>query len=222
MAPPKKNRVCSVEGCDRKHAAEGYCLMHYKRVKKHGSPDYMWGGKVVGRKCLYCDRAIMARDMCSRHYQMWRKHGDPLYSDKLKKGGLLNGTHLINGYRALTHVCDYSNSVPAGATVEKTDKHHRKGINKQGYRNTGAGRKCVLEHRVVAGAKPGEIVHHIDGDKLNNHRSNLHVFESNSMHTKAHKSLEAVGYALISLGMVYFDKTEGVYKLRLSCDLSSA
>lgn len=33
------NRVCEVQGCDRKHNARGYCFGHYERWKKFGHPD---------------------------------------------------------------------------------------------------------------------------------------------------------------------------------------
>jgi hypothetical protein len=30
------SRICSVEGCNNKHLAKGYCTKHYKQFKKHG------------------------------------------------------------------------------------------------------------------------------------------------------------------------------------------
>lgn len=34
-----KNKVCSVEGCNRKHKSFGFCLLHYRRWKKYGTPE---------------------------------------------------------------------------------------------------------------------------------------------------------------------------------------
>lgn len=55
------------------------------------------------------------------------------------------------------------------------------------------------EHRAVAEAmlgrslRPGEIVHHIDGNKLNNDPTNLDVLASQSEHCKAHGFLKKKG-----------------------------
>jgi hypothetical protein len=49
------------------------------------------------------------------------------------------------------------------------------------------------EHRTVAEKKlgrklrPGEVVHHIDRDKTNNHPNNLWVFPNQKAHDNAHK-----------------------------------
>lgn len=32
-------RTCTVEGCDRKHLALGYCQMHHGRVRRNGTPE---------------------------------------------------------------------------------------------------------------------------------------------------------------------------------------
>jgi hypothetical protein len=36
MATP---RLCSVEGCDKRHSGHGYCGMHLQRVRRHGDPN---------------------------------------------------------------------------------------------------------------------------------------------------------------------------------------
>lgn len=51
----------------------------------------------------------------------------------------------------------------------------------------------VHEHRIIATIKlgrplkPGEVVHHIDGDKQNNSPENLFVFTSQGEHALWHK-----------------------------------
>lgn len=32
--------VCTVDGCDKKHASHGFCSMHLQRWKRHGDPHY--------------------------------------------------------------------------------------------------------------------------------------------------------------------------------------
>lgn len=42
MERMKRNRTCTVEGCDRKHSAKGYCAAHYQRWQNTG--DALTGG----------------------------------------------------------------------------------------------------------------------------------------------------------------------------------
>ena len=30
------DKICSVDGCNNKHHAKGYCLKHYTQIRKHG------------------------------------------------------------------------------------------------------------------------------------------------------------------------------------------
>lgn len=33
-----KTRVCSIDGCNKPHMARGLCMMHWKRLQRHGDP----------------------------------------------------------------------------------------------------------------------------------------------------------------------------------------
>ena len=71
---------------------------------------------------------------------------------------------------------------------------------REAHLNSGEGKTYTKrygrhEHRVVAEEKlgrellPGEVVHHIDGNKRNNDPRNIMVFESQAQHAKFHAEL---------------------------------
>ena len=37
----KRTKGCSSDSCDRKHHGHGWCMMHLKRWKRHGDPEYV-------------------------------------------------------------------------------------------------------------------------------------------------------------------------------------
>ncbi len=66
-------RACSVDGCEGKYCARGFCARHYHLKRQDGSllklpPD---------RLCELdgCDRKYEARGLCVLHYQRFRKTG---------------------------------------------------------------------------------------------------------------------------------------------------
>lgn len=76
---------------------------------------------------------------------------------------------------------------------------------KDGYR---------LEHHLVAEDMlnrkllPGEVVHHIDGDKLNNIPSNLFVYANQNEHRKIHGQLEKLSMSLVKAGVIGWNGSE--------------
>ncbi len=129
-------KICTVDGCVKKHQAKGFCLNHYRK---------------------------------------WRKFGDPLYimsHQELRVAKGYEGRYQKrNGIRP-----DYWMVLFPG----------HPNADSKGY---------VLEHRLVMEKKIGrlldkkEIVHHIDGDGLNNKEENLTIMDRGS-HVKHHEYWE--------------------------------
>lgn len=68
----------------------------------------------------------------------------------------------------------------------------------------------VMEKHLGRELVRGEIVHHIDCDKLNNNLSNLHLCTKEE-HGRLHKNLEGVGAFLVQKGIIKFDAALGYY-----------
>lgn len=87
LAYPRRDPICSVDGCDRPHHANGLCTWHEQR-RRAGLPlDAPRFRSIKGQKptCWAegCDEVSSAKGLCPMHYQRWRKHGDPLIRTRL-------------------------------------------------------------------------------------------------------------------------------------------
>lgn len=73
------NRTCSLDGCDNKHQAKGFCSPHFNRWKRHGDP---LAGRVLhaGKQCEVedCHEPLAVRKWCTRHYNSWLRTGEPV------------------------------------------------------------------------------------------------------------------------------------------------
>ncbi len=95
-------------------------------------------------------------------------------------------------------------------------KHGNGYITKQGYHLLFDGTNYVPAHRIAFPDLPSDhVVHHIDGDKLNNKIENLLPL-SKSAHRELHGQLEKVSYTLIQAGFIEFDHVNKVYRLSTS------
>lgn len=70
------NDTCSIDQCESKRFARGWCSKHYNYWR--GSGDPLRAEAEPGKQCADtgCTDARTAREWCVKHYQRWRKHGD--------------------------------------------------------------------------------------------------------------------------------------------------
>lgn len=59
--------------------------------------------------------------------------------------------------------------------------------------------------------KKGEVVHHINGDRLDNRLKNLYVAENTIKHKKMHTSLRKITYKLVKMNLIKFDNKKEEY-----------
>lgn len=69
----------------------------------------------------------------------------------------------------------------------------------------------VAEKKLGRKLKEEEMVHHIDGNKLNNDPDNLYVCKNRKEHQTIHSQLEKLAFRLIQKGIIKFNYQEGKY-----------
>lgn len=71
-------KLCSIDGCERKHLARGWCRNHYYGWKRNGDPLVV---KRATRSPLCsiegCGNKHKAYGWCENHFKRWQRHGNP-------------------------------------------------------------------------------------------------------------------------------------------------
>lgn len=155
---------CAVDFCGREAKCRGYCGTHYSRLRRTGDPLGMKRHRYTdGVQCSIdgCGRQAQDRGMCGMHAQRVRRYGDPNYI-----------TPEAERRRRLRE------AQPTLGKLKPTTYGKRYGRHEH---------RVVAEQKLGRPLRPGEIVHHIDGDKHNNHPDNLEVI-TQAEHIREHRA----------------------------------
>jgi hypothetical protein len=89
-----RQRLCSVEGCDRPINARGLCAGHYTRWYLHGDTRADIPLKVRRADCSIegCEEKHLGLGYCRRHYVAFKRYGDPL-ADHRRRHVVEHGTY---------------------------------------------------------------------------------------------------------------------------------
>ena len=131
-------------------------------------------GKQIEVACEFCGKKFLRyRNMVHNHVFCCYDHARAFCSQNMKQiNAGLNPTRMTPEVRENVRQ-GHLRSVPG------SDKTYAKVYGKHEHRR-------VAEQILGRSLKPGEVVHHIDGNKRNNDPSNLHVFASQSEHASYH------------------------------------
>ena len=134
--------------------------------------------------CTWCGETV---------YRYKSQIGKNVYCKSECRSKHLSKKHNPEGYLKRPHLTDINKELNPGRMTMQTrlkirNSRLNKGTGKSYEKTFGQhSHRWVAELMLGRKLKPGEVVHHVDGDKRNNKPINLMVFPSQSEHLGWHK-----------------------------------
>lgn len=130
-----KARRCSIDGCEKKHCAKGWCEMHYVRWRKHGDPTYQLTAEarfkrrvLVTADCWFWNGTLM-RNGYATFYNGVRRQLVHRYSYELHYGPIPDGMQV-------DHICHTRNCVNPKHLRAVTPKQNCENLSGPSTRST--------------------------------------------------------------------------------------
>lgn len=78
-------KVCTIEGCNKKAVARGLCSMHYTRELRERKKNPNALDPITGVPCKVegCPGKVIARGLCARHYYQERRKDPEAHAQML-------------------------------------------------------------------------------------------------------------------------------------------
>jgi hypothetical protein len=209
---------CNVQDCERDIYAKGMCEMHYRRVRRTGvvgssGPTIRERSTCVAEDCEY---EAEAKGYCDGHYQRLLRHGE-VGDDPLRGTEPLCSVITCDRWHHAGGLCQthYKRQLAIGHPDEERPIKEITGEGgiSHGYRNVVVppeqrhlvgGYSWVGEHRLVMALHlgrpllPEEVVHHRNGNRLDNRIENLELWST--AHPKGQRVEDLLAYCIEMLG----------------------
>lgn len=205
----RKLSKCIVENCDRDAIARNMCRKHYSLAYYHGTARNVGGVNILtGRnaKCLVedCVDVVNSQGFCNKHYKRVLAYGNPFENNTLQTqqgpcGAIGCGKPIEKGTFCTKHYLQWWRTglpyrqIAETGTWQKTVNGYMRGTvdGVRMYEHTYLAEKA-LGKKLPSGAE----VHHMNGDKADNHKYfNLVICPDRAYHMLLEKRARDLGLA---------------------------
>ena len=86
----QSTRTCSIDGCEKPVRCRSLCSVHYRRMLRHGDPEYVVPRPQYGLTCSVdgCEKDADTRGLCSAHYTRLLRYGEVGTAEPLRGGDM--------------------------------------------------------------------------------------------------------------------------------------